>query len=149
MAPEQARGEAFDQRVDIHALGVSLFESIAGRRPYSAQSYERLIETTGRSAVPDVRTIRYDTPALLADITMRAMALAPAHRFGSAREMQSALMLLTTSGSFRAHTDERDPDAPGSGQPSPMSAPTRVGHESITRVAVPLGPDDITRRFSR
>jgi serine/threonine protein kinase len=146
MAPEQARGENIDIRVDIHALGISLFESLAGRRPYAPQSYERLLGTSPRSEVPDVRAIRRDTPPLLADIVAKAMAIAPDRRFASAREMQSALMLLTSSGQHHALVDPRDPDAPRSSAPPPH-------HDSITRVAAAtttaLSAEDVTRKFVR
>ena len=35
MAPEQSQGKAVDQRVDIYALGLILYESLTGRRAFS------------------------------------------------------------------------------------------------------------------
>jgi serine/threonine-protein kinase len=142
MAPEQARGDAIDARADIHAFGVALFESIAGRRPYAAQSYERLFGPAPPAEPPDVRAIRVDTPPLLASIVARALTPARENRFASARAMQDALMLLTRSGSHRTLTDARAEGELRSGWPvlvGPSRPHESVGdpqrRESVTRVA--------------
>ncbi len=48
MAPEQVRGDAIDERVDIHALGCLLFEALCGRPPYDGESVASIIDAVGR-----------------------------------------------------------------------------------------------------
>ncbi len=72
-APEQDGGARLDGRSDVYAVGVVLFEMIAGRRPRDDE--ERLT----------------DAPAALDAICARARATAPSLRFATAAEMAAAL----------------------------------------------------------
>jgi serine/threonine-protein kinase len=63
IAPEQARGEPLDERVDIYALGCSLFVLLAGRPPYrkSLDDNERYLKVVARhlrEPAPDPRQER-------------------------------------------------------------------------------------------
>ncbi|HEY8079680.1 MAG TPA: serine/threonine-protein kinase [Labilithrix sp.] len=93
MAPEQGRGGPSDARTDVYAIGMSLFEAVAGRRPYAAPGWAQIV--AGRRAPPpDVRAIRPNAPRALAAIIARATASAPHARFASAGEMQARLAAL-------------------------------------------------------
>jgi serine/threonine protein kinase/tetratricopeptide (TPR) repeat protein len=46
MAPEQVRGEPADARADLFALGVMLFEMLAGRRPFEGRSLVEVLHAT-------------------------------------------------------------------------------------------------------
>jgi serine/threonine protein kinase/tetratricopeptide (TPR) repeat protein len=87
MAPEQLLGARFDHRVDIFALGVVLYEMIAGRLPFLG---ETLAEITDRilHAEPDV-LVRSDhvVPAELDAIVRKALQKTPDFRYQTAREM--------------------------------------------------------------
>lgn len=43
LAPEQARGEDVDQRIDVWAMGVLLYEMLTGVTPFHAENYNKLI----------------------------------------------------------------------------------------------------------
>ena len=73
MAPEQARGEAVDERVDVFALGATLFYVLAGKPAFSATSATELIDHTGADRPPDWRRLPEATPADLRAIVAKAM----------------------------------------------------------------------------
>ena len=91
LSPEQASGQKVDRRADIFAIGVLLWEALAGRR-FSATSLEVATihkRVTGGEA--RIREVMPDAPGDLADICDKAIALEPVDRFASALEMKIAL----------------------------------------------------------
>ena len=78
MAPEQISGAAVDQRTDLYALGVTLYEALAGLRPYRARGPAGYLEAHLR-AEPR-RPLPEHTPQRLAEVVKALMARDPAHR---------------------------------------------------------------------
>jgi eukaryotic-like serine/threonine-protein kinase len=89
MAPEQYRGDAVDGRADIYALGVVLFEMLAGRRPFLGTLGEVVRQAADHEA-PRVGSIRPGLPAGLDDVIARALQRDPADRYATMREFQEA-----------------------------------------------------------
>ena len=89
MAPEQARGEPADARTDLFAVGVLLFEMLAGQRPFEGNSVIAVLH----SVLADQPPALTGSPAILgADrVIHRALSKEPAHRYGSATEMANDL----------------------------------------------------------
>jgi tetratricopeptide (TPR) repeat protein len=93
MAPEQVEGHAVDNRADIWALGVMIFEWITGERPFArARPAEEaaavLVGACARLTAADRRA-----SADLADLVARCLAVDPARR-PSAPEVVSALAAM-------------------------------------------------------
>tara|TARA_B100001750_G_scaffold224433_1_gene215493 strand:+ start:3778 stop:5373 length:1596 start_codon:yes stop_codon:yes gene_type:complete len=93
MSPEQAKGETdVDRRADIYALGVMLFEMLAGTPPFEGSNYFQLLWKHGNEAPPALTDRRPDLPPAVAAVVMRALAKSPADRFQTMAEMEAALM---------------------------------------------------------
>jgi serine/threonine-protein kinase len=81
MAPEMAQEGEVSPAVDIYAMGVALFEMLAGKYPFDADTAIRLIMAHVRSPVPDVRDSRPELPPTVGDVIAKAMAKTPEERY--------------------------------------------------------------------
>ena len=93
MSPEQGRGDPIDQRSDLYSLGVVLYEVLAGRPPYQADTPWGVIYKHMSDTPPPIRQQNPRVSVALASVLDRAMAKKPADRFQSGREMAEALQL--------------------------------------------------------
>jgi serine/threonine protein kinase/tetratricopeptide (TPR) repeat protein len=91
MAPEQFLSQAVDPRTDLYALGVVLFEMLAGRRPFDAPDTVGISLQVLSGDRPSLVSLNPAVPKALADVVSRAMARLPAERFASASAMSDAL----------------------------------------------------------
>jgi serine/threonine protein kinase len=90
LSPEQASGAAVDRRCDVFALGVQLWEALAGRRLFKQQTDSETLASIVRCDVPSLRHLT-DVPETLGVVATRALMIEPAARFSTASEMQRAL----------------------------------------------------------
>jgi serine/threonine-protein kinase len=96
MSPEQAEGAPdIDGRTDLYSLGVVLFEALAGRPPFSSTSAAAVLDMQQHHPPPDLRTLRRDVPALLAQAIGRALAKKRSDRWQTAADMRAALLPFT------------------------------------------------------
>jgi serine/threonine-protein kinase len=92
MPPEQILGSAsIDRRADIFAVGVILWEAVAGRRMWEGKSEVELFRGLASGVLPNLREFAPDAPESIVRIVERATAIDPEHRFANALEMLSAI----------------------------------------------------------
>jgi len=91
MSPEQLAGAELDQRSDLYAAGVVLFECVTGRVPFEAETTWALVAKHLEEDSPDPRTFNAEVPGELAAVILKAMAKEPKDRFATASEMHDAL----------------------------------------------------------
>lgn len=91
IAPEMLSGGEVTGAVDIYALGVTLYEMLAGTSPFAGDTPMRLITAHLYDPIPDIRIMRPELPEGVTYVIQRAMAKNPAHRFASAGKLAAAL----------------------------------------------------------
>jgi tRNA A-37 threonylcarbamoyl transferase component Bud32 len=91
MPVEQLRGQRVDHRIDVYALGVTLFETLSGQRPFQAERYVDLVLKIAEQEPPSLHALVPGLPRGLVEIVMRAMAREADARFASVAELHLAL----------------------------------------------------------
>jgi serine/threonine protein kinase/tetratricopeptide (TPR) repeat protein len=99
MSPEQARAEAVDSRTDLYALGVVLYEALAGVNPFEAGSSYETIRRVRDGQAPMLKSVARDVPDELAAIVDRALSRSPEDRHPNAGRLYEELVqFLYSSG---------------------------------------------------
>ena len=100
MAPEQLiSARNVDQRSDVWALGVTLYEALAGTPPFAGDSLPEVCARVMTQAPEPLRSKRADVPPLLDAAIMRCLQKDPAQRFATAAELAAALQPLILASS--------------------------------------------------
>jgi serine/threonine-protein kinase len=90
MAPEQAKSEPVDRRADVFACGVVLWEALTCRRLFRKDNDLATMRALMYDAIPRPSTVT-KVPAVLEQITMKALNRDPEMRYQTALEMALAL----------------------------------------------------------
>jgi serine/threonine-protein kinase len=87
LSPEAAHGKAVDQRADIFAVGIILWEMLAGRRLFSGESDYQVVKAVQRCEVPRISKVNPEASSEVESILARALARDPSQRYQSARAL--------------------------------------------------------------
>ncbi len=107
LSPEQlgSRGRLSDHRTDIYSLGVTLYEALAGRRPFSGENLAEVQTAILSGDYPPLDRLAPWLPAKLVEIAERAMRRDPDERYQSAadlaRDLETVLETLPVYPSAR------------------------------------------------
>lgn len=91
IAPEQARGDLTDEKVDIYSVGVMLYEMTTGELPFEADNAVSVAIMQLQTQPRKPRNINQDIPEGLEEITLKAMQKDPENRYQSANQMLADL----------------------------------------------------------
>jgi serine/threonine protein kinase len=112
MAPEQARGAVVDRRADVFALGVVLWEMLAGKRLFKASNDAETLHRILFAPMPTVRGSGVDIPIPLDTVVMKALEREQETRYASAAEFSDelervarSLGMLATTRDIAAYVD--------------------------------------------
>lgn len=101
MAPEQAKGNPFDERCDLFALGVVLWELFAGKRLFQRENQTATLFALVSEPIPPLSSQRPDLDPGWDAFFEKALARNPADRFASATDMAEGLDRMQRPGGRR------------------------------------------------
>jgi serine/threonine protein kinase len=91
MSPEQARGDRLTPCSDVYSMGVVLYETLTGKRPFRAREEKALQHLIADEAPEPPRSSRGDIPAALEQACLRALDKDAGRRFDRIRDLGAAL----------------------------------------------------------
>ncbi|MFH1156351.1 MAG: protein kinase [Pseudomonadota bacterium] len=87
MAPEQIEMEPIDERSDIYALGITMYEAITGQRPYPEDNLIKLMDLHVEEDIPDPWESDPDIPGALRNFIVKACSRNKEDRFATMDEV--------------------------------------------------------------
>ena len=100
MSPEQAQGEKADKRTDIYSLGVILYEMLAGRVPFQAETTYGMLMKHINEPPPPIKGISADLHALVD----RILAKDPIMRFQTAGQAADEFLSIVSGNNASSDT---------------------------------------------
>jgi serine/threonine-protein kinase len=91
LSPEVASGQGADERADLFALGVCLWEMLAGRRLFLGETDYETVQAVSAAKVPSLVGTHAEVDEEFDALLQKSLARRPEERFQSARELGDAL----------------------------------------------------------
>ena len=97
VAPERILGKPASPQSDLYAVGVLLYEALAGRKPFAGTTPVATAYAIQHETPEPLAALRPDLPASVVAAVERAMDRDPARRFSSAAEMAASLGVVDSA----------------------------------------------------
>ncbi len=97
MAPEQAEGKTIDARSDLFSLGVVLYETATGRRPFEGETSVSILSSIMKDTPASVTDVNPSLPREFGRIIRRTLAKDPEARYQTAKDLRNDLKELRAS----------------------------------------------------
>lgn len=133
MAPEQIMGEPVDGRADVYALGVVIYELLAGEAPFVRTTPVATAHAHVYDPPPPLHKKRPDLPPSVEAVVLKALAKTPTERYEEPRLLVADLAQASTgqlpsslagrAGALNATVPMQRPPAPPAGQAGATAKP--------------------------
>ena len=97
LSPEQARGDAVEQRSDLYGLGACLYSLLTSQAPYQGETWA-VLRAVEAGPFPDPRLLRSDCSGQLRAIIRACTARDPAHRYQQADQLREDAVAVLAGG---------------------------------------------------
>ena len=131
LSPEVLDGQNFDKRSDLYALGLSFYEILSGKHPFSHEPLAEQLEKRKDGNFVPIAELEPDAPAHLLSAITKLMCFNPEDRFQSAKELIQALVSFDVSGLDKTSSPAREKE----------TAPSNTEH-----IEVPTATDSSAER---
>ncbi|MBN1121177.1 MAG: serine/threonine protein kinase [Anaerolineae bacterium] len=139
LAPEMVEQGSTTHLLDVYALGVSIFQAIAGCQPYSATTPVGLMLAHLNEPIPDTRDYRADVTAGVQAVIERAMAKDPAQRYRSAGQLAADFTQAVAETSGGDYAEEYNHRIPTAEHPAVPTASGTIPYQPDQGVDQPPG----------
>jgi eukaryotic-like serine/threonine-protein kinase len=139
MSPEQLLGQGIDRRADIFALGVVLYEMLAGIAPFGGDDVQEVMFRVASFDPPTPSRINPAVPTVLDLVVARAIAKDPAKRYQDAQELAQDLRAARPAAAAEAKSPPPRPAAVAGSATATRTLPVSrgdIGAETSPRLAI-------------
>jgi serine/threonine protein kinase/formylglycine-generating enzyme required for sulfatase activity len=133
MSPEQVRGEELDQRTDIFSLGITLYEMLAGDKPFKGATTADAIAALLHKDPPPLSTSLIGAPAELQRIVNRALEKDCATRYQRCDEMLADLKAIREEMEFEQKLRSKEKERTADYTTNVLPARSASAHRRLLR----------------